>query len=123
MYKVFDDFGVCSRELWGACAGHNGGQATNSVGVVGRDVLGDHTAHRDTDNVGAVDVEFVEEVDDIKCHVIEIVRSTGSKAKLSHEEHIAEVGRAKLVEFLGMSYVAIVKPNDVVASICDVLTK
>ena len=52
-----------------AGARHDRGQRQDALGAPGGDRLGDHAAHRDADEVGALDAEVVEQADAVGGHL------------------------------------------------------
>ena len=60
---------------------HDRGKAQYPIGVIDRDQLRDHPAHRDTNDVGGADPEHVEKAGGVVSHVIERVAAIALPAK------------------------------------------
>ena len=56
--------------------GHDRDERVDALGRLRGQGLGDHAAHRSADDVGAVDLEVVEQPDCVACHVLERVGGT-----------------------------------------------
>ena len=67
-----------------------------------RDALGDHPTHRDSDNVGGIDVQGIQQTDSILRHVGEVVVSTQTfwsdhrDHKFARERQVGVLGLGKL---------------------------
>ena len=95
-----------------AGVGHDRREAEHAVLVPGGHRLGDHPAHRDADDVRAVDAEVVEHADAVVGHVAEGV----GRARLVAQEELLDGRRAVVLEVGRAADVAVVVADDEVAA-------
>ncbi len=90
---------------------HDRREARDALRIQCRGVLGDHPAHRRTDQVGALDAEHVEQADAVRGHVVERVRSDDPAPQQRAGDGDAQVGHAPAGHLAGVAAVAIVEAD------------
>ena len=80
-----------------------------------RQQLGDHAAHRRTDDMRAFDAQRIHQSHRVLRHVVQRVRCLDGQPQQTAQRHAHRVGRAEGVEFTGQTDIAIVEANDAIA--------
>ena len=102
-------------------AGHDRGQRQHPLGSVGRHQLADHAAHGRTHQMGAVDVERIQQSAGVFDHVMQTVRGMNVQARhvATHQPHgavserTAQAGR--------QTHVAVIKTDHAVAALRQII--
>ena len=90
----------------------------------GGENLGDHSAHRRSDDVGAFDAEVVEDRGSVVGHVLQGVhRGTGPPQQGAQHRRIGRAADTLAVELAGQARVAVVVPDDTQPAIHQLLAE
>jgi hypothetical protein len=88
-----------------------------------RDRLSDHSPHGHAADVGLLNSQSVQKADRVIPHIIQCVGHTDLLSSHDSSEGFNEVRNSGFVEFAGEPGIPIIKPDDIVASPCQVSAK
>ena len=104
-------FAVARRQVPPSRGGHDRNEALHPLGMVDRDQLRDHAAHRGADDMGALRPERIDKSDRVIGHVVERVGNVRPLPRHHLRHQRARVRRRQGSEMSRLAGVAVVEPD------------